>query len=341
MLPEKRKELIILGASIVGVIIIIILMYNLAKFMHNRSKKLEAPDDAYETYYNYYGVIIDEDENYQIIGINSDYKEIEIGLRSFYPIDKMYYYNNHLCFYSDAINELRYDIEEEKYYLYELNNFYNKDTKVYLTNEFLIKLKGKTLSYEKYDDDENKIISENVEKDNILIYNNKIYYITNEGVEVFDFELETSKMLIVKKNDTNINLLQMNAKYLVYDVDGTYFVYNSETEKTTNLSYYIEKDIQKEYKFIALTSDNFIFQTTDYANDIVLKKIRLYDNVLLNNSFILGNESIDKLIYFKNGILYAELSDGEENKRNVLMDVEGEKIVKELKNTYRTIIKVD
>ena len=341
MLPEKRKELIIFGASIVGVIIIIILMYNLAKFMHNRSEKLEAPDDAYDTYYNYYGVITDKDDNYQLVGINSEYIEKEIGLRSFYPINKMYYYNNHLRFYSDAINELRYDNEEEKYYLYELNSFYDNNTKVYLTNEFLIKLNDKTLSYEEYEKDENNIISENVEKDNILIYDNKIYYITNEGVEVFDFELETKKMLIVKQKDTNINLLQMNAKYLVYDVDGTYFVYNIETEKTTNLSYYIEKDIQKEYKFIALTSDNFIFQTTDYANDIVLKKIRLFDNVLLNNTFILGNESIDKVIYFKSGILYAELIDEEENKKNVLMDVEGEKILKELKNTYITLCKVD
>ena len=95
------------------------------------------------------------------------------------------------------------------------------------------------------------------------------------------------------------------------------------------------------YKFIALTSDNFIFQTTDYANDIVLKKIRLFDNVLLNNSFILGNESIDKVIYFKSGILYAELIDEEKNKKNVLMNVEGEKILKELKNTYITLCKVD
>ena len=341
MLPEKRKELIILGASIIGVIIVILLMYNLAKFMHNRSEKLEAPDDAYDTYYNYYGVITDKDDNYQLVGINSEYIEKEIGLRSFYPINKMYYYNNHLRFYSDAINELRYDNEEQKYYLYELNNFYDKDTSVYLTNEFLIKLKGKTLSYEKYDDDENKIISENVEKDNILIYDNKIYYITNEGVEVFDFELESKNTLVVKKSNTNINLLQMNLKYLVYDVDGTYFVYNIETEKTINISYYIEKDIRNEYKFIALTNDSFIFQTTNNSNDIVLKKLRLSDNVLLNNSFILGNESIDKSIYLKNGILYAELIDEEENKRNVIMDIEGEEILKELKNTYITLCSVD
>ena len=205
----------------------------------------------------------------------------------------------------------------------------------------LIKLKGKTLSYEEYEKGENKIISENVEKDNILIYDNKIYYITNEGVEVFDFELENKNTLVVKKSNTNINLLQMNLKYLVYDVDGTYFVYNIETEKTINISYYIEKDIRNEYKFIALTNDSFIFQTTNNSNDIVLKKLRLSDNVLLNNSFILGNESIDKSIYLKNGILYAELIDEEENKRNVIMDIEGEEILKELKNTYITLCSVD
>ena len=133
----------------------------------------------------------------------------------------------------------------------------------------------------------------------------------------------------------------MNLKYLVYDVDGTYFVYNIETEKTINISYYIEKDIRNEYKFIALTNDSFIFQTTNNSNDIVLKKLRLSDNVLLNNSFILGNESIDKSIYLKNGILYAELIDEEENKRNVIMDIEGEEILKELKNTYITLCSVD
>ena len=158
---------------------------------------------------------------------------------------------------------------------------------------------------------------------------------------MLDFELENKNTLVVKKSNTNINLLQMNLKYLVYDVDGTYFVYNIETEKTINISYYIEKDIRNEYKFIALTNDSFIFQTTNNSNDIVLKKLRLSDNVLLNNSFILGNESIDKSIYLKNGILYAELIDEEENKRNVIMDIEGEEILKELKNTYITLCSVD
>ena len=153
--------------------------------------------------------------------------------------------------------------------------------------------------------------------------------------------MENKNTLVVKKSNTNINLLQMNLKYLVYDVDGTYFVYNIETEKTINISYYIEKDIRNEYKFIALTNDSFIFQTTNNSNDIVLKKLRLSDNVLLNNSFILGNESIDKSIYLKNGILYAELIDEEENKRNVIMDIEGEEILKELKNTYITLCSVD
>ena len=51
MLPEKRKKLIFTIIAIIAVIIVIIIMYNLAKFMHNRNVEEIVYDDPYpETY---------------------------------------------------------------------------------------------------------------------------------------------------------------------------------------------------------------------------------------------------------------------------------------------------
>ena len=67
MLPEKRKQLLIIAISIVVVILVIYAMYSLAAYMKNRKEKYEPKvvDNTYPSIYQYYGFRIDEDNNYQ------------------------------------------------------------------------------------------------------------------------------------------------------------------------------------------------------------------------------------------------------------------------------------
>ena len=138
MLPDRKKNLIIWVVSIIGVIIVIFLMYNLAKFMHNRSGNVVVADDTYPADYSYYGISVDEDNNYQLTGLNLDYDETILGLRSFYYIDKLYYFSDHLVLYSDAINQVNYDKNNNTFSFYEINSFYSNQIEVLITDNYYI-----------------------------------------------------------------------------------------------------------------------------------------------------------------------------------------------------------
>ena len=72
MLPEYRRKIIISILAVIGIIIVIFAMYNLSKYVREQEKIDDERvfDDAYPEEYLYYGFIIDEDNNYQLMGIN-------------------------------------------------------------------------------------------------------------------------------------------------------------------------------------------------------------------------------------------------------------------------------
>ena len=78
MLPEKRKKLIFTIVAIIGVILVIIIMYNLAKYMRNQGVETpEERDDAYPEVYPYYGVYYDTEGTYKLKGLNGSFEETE------------------------------------------------------------------------------------------------------------------------------------------------------------------------------------------------------------------------------------------------------------------------
>ena len=195
MLPEKRKKLIFTIIAIIAVIIVIIIMYNLAKFMHNQNVEGKIYDDPYPETYLYYGIYFDEDGTYRISGLDENFEEIDLGLRLFYTVDNLVWLNNHLTFYSDAINELRYNSNEEKYYLYELDPFYSSSVDILVIKDKLIMIEGTTLSFRSIGSNENIEITSNLDSSKILCQNNKIYYTQTAGV--YEYNIDTGNKTLM------------------------------------------------------------------------------------------------------------------------------------------------
>src|SRR5699024_9731099 len=90
---------------------------------------------------------IDEDGNYQLMGLNNNFEEEKLGLRSFYAMSNMYYYDDHIILYTDAINQINYNKEENKYFFYEIDSFYNNATDVIVTDLYYVFYTSATLEY--------------------------------------------------------------------------------------------------------------------------------------------------------------------------------------------------
>ena len=198
MLPGKRKSLIIWIVSIIGIILVIFAMYNFSKFMRNRGpQESEIIDDAYVEDYLYYGFAIDEDGNYQLMGLNNNFEEEKLGLRSFYAMSNMYYYDDHIILYTDAINQINYNKEENKYFFYEIDSFYNNATDVIVTDLYYVFYTSATLEYCSIDNCNRIQIVDDLVDDIILLNENAVFYQRSDGVYMYDFNTQKSKIVML------------------------------------------------------------------------------------------------------------------------------------------------
>lgn len=337
MLPEKRKNLIILIVSIIAVILVIIIMYNFAKFMRGAGETEEKVyDDTYPPAYVYYGFITDEEGNYQLMGLDSEFNETMLGLRSFYFMNNLYYYNNHLVLYSDAINQINYNATEENYFLYELNPFYSNSTEVLIAPEYYIFYTQDTLEYCLSSDCNRTVISDALLKPEVFYSDNKVFYQLNDGIYVFDLETLTSERVVL--NETHdITLITASSNYLVFTVDDIYWLYNSNSKVATSLEDHIPEE---EYTFVSLQNDYFIYQIVAENGNNNLKKYSLRINSPLNTVYDIGKEEITNSIVISDNLLYAELV-GDDTLRYVIMDIDEQRVLKELEHPYVVLIGVE
>ena len=339
MLPEKRKKLIFTIIAIIAVIIVIIIMYNLAKFMHNRNVEEIVYDDPYPETYPYYGIYHDEDGTYRISGLNDNFEEMDLGLRLFYTVDNLSWRNNHLTFYSDAINELRYNSNEQKYYLYELDPFYSSSVDILVEQDRLIMIEGTTLSFRNIGGTENIEITSNLDSSKILYQNNKIYYTQTAGVYEYNVETGNNALIVMRGANANLQLLAINNKYLVFQGDNEYYYYNLNNASTTNISNLLTDDFEENVEFISLNNDYFVYQVTDGTQYI----LRIFDMELglpLSEDFNIGSEKVAAAYNIVNNYTYAEL-ESEDSTRYVILDIRGKNVVKELNYRYKTMIGVN
>ena len=341
MLPKKRKSLIIWIISIIGIIIVIILMYNFSKFMHSRGPKEPViVDDAYNSEYSYYGFAIDEDGNYQLMGLNSEMDEELLGLRSFYPMSNMYYYNNHLLVYTDAINQINYNKEENKYFFNEINSFYNNNADVLITETKYIFYANGTLEYCEINECNKVLIDNELTDDLILLGNNEVFYQKSDGIYMYDFTTNESKIIMLPSPNGGLRLLGTDREYVIIINGGEVYSYNIDNDTSNNISNIILSE-EQEFSVVNIQNGYFIYQVIDENGNYNLKKFSLLINNTLKNNFGIGKEMITIAFVVDDKYLYAELVDNNDNLRYVIIDMENEQFVRDLNYSYVTLIGVE
>lgn len=194
MLPEKKKRLIIGIIATFAIIIIVILLALLSNHIKSRheNQNHERRNDAYPEKYEYFGITMDKDGIYKLYGISGDEEEY-LNVRTFYNVEDLIIKNNKLVIYSDAVNELRYDKKTKEFYFYEIDSNYSNKYKVLLSKDYIVTKEDKIINYRKYNNKEMKNITNEAIDYEFLLYNNKVYYVSEDGIYEFNLNNEKTK----------------------------------------------------------------------------------------------------------------------------------------------------
>ncbi len=340
MLPEAKKKLIFTIVAIVGVIIVIIIMYNLAKYMKNHGESPEVVyDDPYPTVYNYYGVEYSDEGTYKLIGFDENFVRNDLNLRIFFPINTLYWRNNHLAFYSDATNELRYNKEEEKYYLYELDTFYSNNIDIKIVDDYLILIENNTLSYRKIDSDEETEITNQLVNKDVLTRDNYIYYVVNAGVYEYDLETGSSKLIMIKGSNDEQRLVAISNKFLIVQSVEKIYSYEFKNGSLVTINNKLDEGEDTSIKFVGLIGTTLVYQI-EKEGEYILRTYSLAINSNTYQDLNLGYEQVEYSYGINDRYIYAELKISDKE-RNVIIDMDDKKVSKELENRYKLILEVE
>ncbi len=329
MLPRKRrKKVLIIGLiSLVCLIIIIILIATLTKAAHNN--KIETiVSDPYPEEVNYLAIFYDEEnEYYNIIALDNNFKTLDYSLRSFYQIKDYNVANQKLYVYTDAINEVAYLKKDNQFSFNEINSYFNKEKTVKLTKDYYVIKDQDKLSYNLIKEEkEEKQIADTLIADIILAHNNTIYYFTKEGLVSYDLESNQRKLLQNFAMYNNFKLALYN-NYLLYLTSDTHeLIYSLADDKT----FYKEDFIEDNAKVLALYDTGLVYQinNTLYFYDLVEKYTFSYE--------IKGE--LKKVYNVNNNYFYLEIRKDDQDSYLLYNPFNKRKI--ELDKRYLNIIRV-
>ena len=242
MLPEKKKRLIIGIIATFAIIIIVILLALLSNYIKSRheNQNHERRNDAYPEKYEYFGITMDKDGIYKLYGISGDEEEY-LNVRTFYNVEDMIDKDGKLVIYSDAVNELRYDKKTKEFYFYEIDSNYSNKYKVLLSKDYIVTKEDKIINYRKYNNKEIKNITNEAIDYEFLLYNNKVYYVSEDGIYEFNLNNEKTNKITDKTLEDQVKLISVNNKYVYTIINDEYIVYKIDSAEKINVSEYIKE----------------------------------------------------------------------------------------------------
>ena len=315
MLPEKRKRLIIGIISFIVIIIVVILLGKISSFIKNKNTENTQNNDDYSEIYDYIGVLLDKDGVYKIYGINEK-EEKYLGVKTFYDVKDIIKIDKKIVLYSDAVNELRYDLKENEFYFYELDSYYNKNENVKLTTNYLTIINETNIKYRKFGSDQFTILDK---YSNYLVGDNKIYYTKDEAIYEYNMATKEEKIVTMYDKESTINMLAVSNKYLFYLSNNALNACNLEKYATSNIA---------NETFYEISGDGFITEKDNI----------LYNYSILKNSYTYQysvDATINRLIYLSNNMFYLSY-----DKNYVIIDIEKGNVWKSLENEYLYLMKV-
>ena len=314
MLPDNRKKLIIGIVAVIVSIIVIILIASLSNFIKSRSNlEKKRVDGDYSSKYAYYGFVKDDYNVYKLYGINED--EEFLDLKTFYEVKDVLVKNKKLIVYTDALNEIRYDTDNNEFYFYELNSFYSNKLNIRLSNDYLIDVSDNVTYWgNDTDNTESQKIDNNIK--DYVISDNSFYYIKDDKLYVYDLALGLKDTLEnVSSSDT---LLDANENYLYLTNERDIYIYNIKNKTMTNVS----DVLKEELYYLGSTKKGFLYLAD---NSVKEYDHSVFQSKLLKMNF---NESVKSSKYLKDKVYYMENDEG-----SFIYDfIKNEKI--ELENKY-------
>ena len=323
MLPEKKKRLIIAGIALVLIIITVFLLGKLSSYIKSKNDNnvtKERRNDDYPDKYDYYGILKDEDVIYKIYGIGET--EEYLNVRTFYNIQDYITKDNKLVLFSDATNELRYDSKKDEFYFYELDSSYSNKEIYSLSDNYIIINALNKVSYKKFNEEETVLITDELKNENVLVRDNKVYYLKNDGI--YEYNLDTKENKCIINGEGDISIINILGDYIYINKDGEELIYKISSALKIVLSNYIKE----EYSIVNLTDAGIVIK-----QDGQLKIFSFITNKILNDTFDLEGYNNTYSLYLGNDLYYMNL-ELNNNKKYIIIDMSSKKIIKEFKENY-------
>lgn len=323
MLPEKKKNLIIAGIALVLIIITVFLLGKLSSYIKSKNDNnvtKERRNDDYPEKYDYYGILKDEDGIYKIYGIGET--EEYLNVRTFYNIQDYITKDNKLLLFSDATNELRYDSKKDEFYFYELDSSYSNKEIYSLSDNYIIINALNKVSYKKFNEEETILITDELKNENVLVRDNKVYYLKKDGI--YEYNLDTKENKCIINDEGDISIINVLGDYIYINKDGKELIYKISSALKIVLSNYIKE----EYSIVNLTDAGIVIK-----QDGQLKIFSFITNKILNDTFDLEGYNNTYSLYLGNDLYYMNL-ELNNNKKHIIIDMSSKKIIKEFKENY-------
>lgn len=323
MLPEKKKRLIIAGIALVLIIITVFLLGKLSSYIKSKNDNnvtKERRNDDYPDKYDYYGILKDEDGIYKIYGIGET--EEYLNVRTFYNIQDYITKDNKLLLFSDATNELRYDSKKDEFYFYELDSSYSNKEIYSLSDNYIIINALNKVSYKKFNEEETILITDELKNENVLVRDNKVYYLKKDGI--YEYNLDTKENKCIINDEGDISIINVLGDYIYINKDGKELIYKISSALKILLSNYIKE----EYSIVNLTDAGIVIK-----QDGQLKIFSFITNKILNDTFDLEGYNNTYSLYLGNDLYYMNL-ELNNNKKHIIIDMSSKKIIKEFKENY-------
>lgn len=323
MLPEKKKRLIIAGIALVLIIITVFLLGKLSSYIKSKNDNnvtKERRNDDYPDKYDYYGILKDEDGIYKIYGIGET--EEYLNVRTFYNIQDYITKDNKLVLFSDATNELRYDSKKDEFYFYELDSSYSNKEIYSLSDNYIIINALNKVSYKKFNEEETILITDELKNENVLVRDNKVYYLKKDGI--YEYNLDTKENKCIINDEGDISIINVLGDYIYINKDGEELIYKISSALKIVLSNYIKE----EYSIVNLTDAGIVIK-----QDGQLKIFSFITNKILNDTFDLEGYNNTYSLYLGNDLYYMNL-ELNNNKKYIIIDMSSKKIIKEFKENY-------
>lgn len=335
---KDKKRLIIIGVLFTLFFIIVAIVISLITSYAKNKDAYKQESDSYPESYVYMGVKYDASNGYEVIvPLDENFDEIDLTTRTFYSIKDINVFNKKVYVYSDALNEVAYNKNDNRLYLNEINSYYDSKSTVKLARDYIVLFETNgSIKYIKNVDDsaEETEIAKNLESQNIAVIDNAIYYRDDEGIVYFDIANKSSNVIVPSSDDYNPFIVDYNNKYILLKSNEEYSIYDIENK---NVIYVNELIIDTDIKMLSLYGRGFIYEKND-THELV--SYNLIFNKTEDEIYIRNDDFVVNSIYYIDGsLMFIEMVKDNEYKYYIYNSVKRD-FIKELKEGYKYIVKV-